>query len=1426
MNLIFFNRSFDKNRLKALILWNLARSQEKNTIDLLEKLKQIGFCYATHAGISISIDDLKIPPNKSELIIQSQETIELSQKEHEKGNITVVERFQQIIDLWCRTSEMLKQDVIQNFRSTNKLNPVYMMAFSGARGNISQVRQLVGMRGLMADPQGQILDFPIRSNFREGLTLTEYIISCYGARKGLVDTALRTANAGYLTRRLVDVAQHVIIRETNCKTDAGIFITDMKDGKKIKVHLQKRLIGRILAETIENIAQKNQDISPSLSFQIVKKRNKVFVRSPLTCKTKKPICQLCYGWSLAYGKIISKGEAVGVLAAQSIGEPGTQLTMRTFHTGGVFSGDVMEEILSPFDGIINYENPLQGSLIRTLHGKIAFLIKKEGNFVLTNTFLQIPFSIPISTILFVRQGEKVFKNQVLAEFSSTFTKKNQGVKEKYNINSKFEGQVYFENVILMITFGKNGDTTKTALRLGSIWVLSGNIYQSIIPSKLFIQANDLVSTNSILDESIMFSPYDGILKSTLIKEKKVYQITETFDPNYTKNQTLTNLIHKDTTKNEYLRKQLIQDFFISYPFLFFLIKKIKYKNFGYFLSLYNSVSHKFLLSTSLNHNFRNLKELNLRSFPEKHKNEYSFFEKQNRLSFFPQRQMFSLQEKSYIFNRKENINLFFKLRKEKQFLKNKFFFSLIQLTQETKKKKLVESFLYEKDTNFFKKQKNLSKNRRKNFVKNFFLFLILISKNKKRLLIKKKLKLLKFPIKKNRFQQTKRTNFLQLKKQIQFDFIKKKKKNYINKKKIFLFKIKIKSGWKFLEKKTNNFIFTNQNLILPSKKVSKSLFFDQHFIFIEHILFNKKLLFFKQESFFIKNPFIKNRKFKIKVKKVKLSFNDKKNISRNSLYIKNFIYPTLFISLIRKATELQNLDFSLNKKTFYHEVKSFSKTKSFDINSIFLNKQYRVKLKLSFPSINLNIKKNFDLSLKNKELIKENLFFNFSISFDNYQKNSLQKGSIEYKIGLFFVLSLNRQINFLNSIIKKTEKKKYLKKNTTKIFINKNKKIIEKLSPTLNSFFSPYDGEITKIKTETLDKQKSLLLTNKDQISFKIKQTCTFLNVGQFVRYGEKLYDDFGVLESGQVFQVDKKKITLRKAQPFLFCSQGIFLVNHGDIIETKTPLITLFYQKIKTEDIIQGIPRIEEIFEARQPKEDEILSENLNMKLKFFFYLYREKKNFSFQQAAKISIQRIQTIIVNRVQKVYQSQGVDIADKHIEIIVRQMTAKVKIIVGGTFLRGELISLRKVERKNRNIKYIKKLNNSLKDYLKLNKIYCPTTENIIYEPILLGITKAALETETESFLSASSFQETTKILSHAALQNKLDFLVGLKENVILGRLIPAGTGSISKKEKELKNEIFLEKFKIFLKKHKKVVWFNFTEIPKSFSKKNLKSYSD
>jgi DNA-directed RNA polymerase subunit beta' len=228
----FFNQCFDKGRLKNFVLWFLKNYGQNKTVKLVEQLKNIGFEYASKAGISLGIDDLKIPYRKSDLIFDAEKITTNTIHQYARGEITGVERFQRLIDTWHRTSESLKQEVIDYFEATDILNPVYMMAFSGARGNISQVRQLVGMRGLMADPQGQIIDFPIRSNFREGLTLTEYLISSYGARKGIVDTALRTANAGYLTRRLVDVAQHVIISHFDCGTHRGIFLKDMKEGNK------------------------------------------------------------------------------------------------------------------------------------------------------------------------------------------------------------------------------------------------------------------------------------------------------------------------------------------------------------------------------------------------------------------------------------------------------------------------------------------------------------------------------------------------------------------------------------------------------------------------------------------------------------------------------------------------------------------------------------------------------------------------------------------------------------------------------------------------------------------------------------------------------------------------------------------------------------------------------------------------------------------------------------------------------------------------------------------------------------------------------------------------------------------------------------------------------------------------------------------
>nr|YP_003227090.1 RNA polymerase beta' subunit [Bryopsis hypnoides]ACX33776.1 RNA polymerase beta' subunit [Bryopsis hypnoides] len=351
----FFDRCFEKKRLKQLLIWFYHIEGEKNTLKLLENLKQLGFFYSTKSGLSIGLEDLQLNLKKSQLYNLSEFEIQQIELHYQKSNLTKLEYFHQLVEIWAKTNEKLKYQIINNFQLKNQLNPLFLMAFSGARGNISQVRQLVGMRGLMSDPTGQILDFPIRSNFREGLTLTEYIISCYGARKGIVDTALRTATSGYLTRRLVDVAQHVIIEKQDCKNFYPIWVGNLLSGKKILLSLKQRLLGRILGKQIEiqqskNIFFKNSEITVLMAAHLASEFNKIPIRSPLTCISPKSICQYCYGWNLAMESIVSLGEAVGVLAAQSIGEPGTQLTMRTFHTGGVFSGDLIEQMYSPNHG--------------------------------------------------------------------------------------------------------------------------------------------------------------------------------------------------------------------------------------------------------------------------------------------------------------------------------------------------------------------------------------------------------------------------------------------------------------------------------------------------------------------------------------------------------------------------------------------------------------------------------------------------------------------------------------------------------------------------------------------------------------------------------------------------------------------------------------------------------------------------------------------------------------------------------------------------------------------------------------------------------------------------------------------------------------------------------------------------------------------
>ena len=423
--MVFLNRSFDKKRLKALLLWFRLNLSEGAALEAVEILQELGFRSATQGAISLGLDDLKTPTSKNGRVFQAQLEVALAHHEHHRGNRTPVELFQHLVDTWHRTSQDLTTEVVQLFRSTERVNPVYMMAFSGARGNLSQVRQLVGMRGLMADPRGQIVGFPILSNFREGLTITEYFVSCYGARKGVVDTAIRTADAGYLTRRLADVSHHFVVRTTNCGTHRTICLRDIKEGQKTILPLASRLVGRVLGEHIPQIAFRNQEITPDLASKLASQCTSLQVRSPLSCSLRWGVCQLCYGWGLSEGRRVTLGEAVGIIAAQSIGEPGTQLTLRTFHTGGVFSGDLLNEIRAPYNGTVFFPSPLQGLLVRTPHGQIAFLTKVSGKMIFSfcrlpsNLLAQCTSDVSLPEVhrsdCVPRRGKKEVKNGVLAK---------------------------------------------------------------------------------------------------------------------------------------------------------------------------------------------------------------------------------------------------------------------------------------------------------------------------------------------------------------------------------------------------------------------------------------------------------------------------------------------------------------------------------------------------------------------------------------------------------------------------------------------------------------------------------------------------------------------------------------------------------------------------------------------------------------------------------------------------------------------------------------------------------------------------------------------------------------------------------------------------------------------------------------------------
>ena len=339
----FINGLLKKKGVQALVQYGYLRFGLEKTVVMLDRLKELGFLYATKSGVSIGISDMVIPSVKFKLVDAAEHEVVKVQQQYLDGAITNGERYNKVIAIWSDVTEKVADEMFKALEEQDKqgvINPVYVMADSGARGSKQQIRQLSGMRGLMAKPSGEVIETPITSNFREGLTVLQYFISTHGARKGLADTALKTADSGYLTRRLVDVAQDVIINEFDCGTADGIYVEPILEAGVEVEPLRDRVVGRVSLEKIKDyegnvIVEINQEITEELANAIQAAGiERVKIRSVLTCESRRGVCARCYGRNLATGRFVEMGEAVGVIAAQSIGEPGTQLTMRTFHIGG------------------------------------------------------------------------------------------------------------------------------------------------------------------------------------------------------------------------------------------------------------------------------------------------------------------------------------------------------------------------------------------------------------------------------------------------------------------------------------------------------------------------------------------------------------------------------------------------------------------------------------------------------------------------------------------------------------------------------------------------------------------------------------------------------------------------------------------------------------------------------------------------------------------------------------------------------------------------------------------------------------------------------------------------------------------------------------------------------------------------------------
>ncbi len=1222
---IFRNRVVDKKGLKNLISWSFTYYGTARTAQMADELKEMGFRYATRAGVSISIDDLQVPESKRSLLQTAEEEIRRTEERYSRGDITEVERFQKVIDTWNGTNEDLTSAVVRNFEESNPLNSVYMMAFSGARGNISQVRQLVGMRGLMANPQGEIIDLPIKTNFREGLTVTEYIISSYGARKGLVDTALRTADSGYLTRRLVDVSQDVIIREIDCGTERGVRVRSMTDGDRVLIPIQDRLLGRVVAENVvhpktgEIIVERNQPISDEIAVAIGEaKVEEVLARAPLTCEATRSVCQMCYGWSLAHASMVDLGEAVGIIAAQSIGEPGTQLTMRTFHTGGTFTGEQVPQIRAPYNGIVRFKSKqVRARAFRTRHGEDALVMEASLDLVIEKDSRKQSFSVPQGSILFAKDGDSVILGQTIAELPVTGRVRKVTEKATKDVASDLAGEVVFADVMPEEKKDRQGNSTRSAQRGGLLWVLSGEVYNLLPGAEPVVKNGDRVEANSILAETRLVTENGGTVRIPEDNEGKTSREVEIITASVQLDQARV-LVESTQSREHYV------------------IETQNNQRFSLIATPGTKVMNGQVVAEMIDDHYRTQTGGIIR---------------------------FSGIEAA-------------KKGKAKQGYEVIQGGTILWIPEESHEVNKDISLLLVEDGQYVDAGTEVVKD-------------IFCQSN---------------------------------------GVVEVTQKNDI------LREIVIKPGDLHMLDNPDDFSGESGTIVAAGQEVVPGL------------------------------------------------------MAPDLRYVESIETPEGPALLLRPVTEYQVPD--------EPSVPSQASVSEDSGRSIQLRAVQRI------------LHKDGDRvkSVEGLELLRTQLVL--EIDSDTHQLAA----DIELAEDESDPDTLRLQLVILESLVVRRDIAADQTQGSThtRILVKDGDQIAAGDVVARTEIQCKEAGIVRGIGFgEAI--RRLLVVREADQTIIDTQGNAPIVTVNDLLIAGAEVAPGIVTPDSGQVAAVSAGQVVLRNARPYRVSPGAVLHIDEGDLVQRGDNLVLLVFERAKTGDIIQGLPRIEELLEARKPKEacvisarpgtaqvvysDDEMTEvkvvesdgvvtdyaigvgqnmliidgqevdtgepltdgpaNPHEILEVFYQVYREEMG-SYEAALK-SLEKVQTFLVNEVQSVYQSQGVDISDKHIEVIVRQMTSKVRVDDGGdtTMLPGELVELRQIQQVN-------------------EAMSITGGAPAEYTPVLLGITKASLN--TDSFISAASFQETTRVLTEAAIEGKSDWLRGLKENVIIGRLIPAGTG--------------------------------------------------